>query len=771
MGFAISCLGLSLVAVASGRAVASATPGAFDPTFATSGVLVREASSGATGVAVAPRSGDIATSCCGVTSEFQVDQFSPSGAFLWQAAPFAGAAQAVAVEPSNGDVVAAGYESGTQCGGETEPVVAEYSPSGAFAWSHTLSCISGAEGAKLDGVAIGANGTVIVSGEETVNGIIETLVDYYSSTGSQTLAQPIVDKLGSSNSSGLAVAYSATNGDAYVAGSSYAGTEQELTVSAFTSGGVADSSFGVGGEATLSNNGSLASGVAVLSDGNVVAAGSDGGDQFLLAQFTPTGALDASFGSGGVVTNSPNLGSTVDQFNSLAYQAGGNVLVAAGQMGTGRTEQSVVAEYNGATGALDRSFGSSGYVEKSFATGPSFLSAVATQPNGAVVVAGNGPVVNVVAGEVVMRLLGPAVSVGNLPVLQVTTTGEYSVHFIANLNEPLFSNVSAVFCGGPGESVAGGGTCNDVTFPAGTTAISVLVSFAFTGGIGAQQVETLTVESTNGVSGNPGSSEGSVDVQHISAPPAHPGYWLVASDGGIFAFGGAGFYGSTGGITLNKPIVGMASTPDGKGYWLVASDGGIFAYGDAGFYGSTGGITLNKPIVGMASTPDGKGYWLVASDGGIFNYGDARFFGSTGGITLDKPVVGMAPTPDGKGYWLVGSDGGIFAYGDARFEGSTGGVTLDKPIVDMASYPGAPGYWLVASDGGIFNYGAAGFFGSTGGVTLDKPIVAMTPTYNGQGYWLVASDGGIFNYGNAKFLGSTGGDKLNKPIVGMAALP
>ena len=31
-----------------------------------------------------------------------------------------------------------------------------------------------------------------------------------------------------------------------------------------------------------------------------------------------------------------------------------------------------------------------------------------------------------------------------------------------------------------------------------------------------------------------------------------------------------------------------ASTPDGRGYWLVAADGGIFAFGDAGFYGSGG---------------------------------------------------------------------------------------------------------------------------------------------------------------------------------------
>ena len=76
-------------------------------------------------------------------------------------------------------------------------------------------------------------------------------------------------------------------------------------------------------------------------------------------------------------------------------------------------------------------------------------------------------------------------------------------------------------------------------------------------------------------------------------------------------------------MKLNQPIVGMAATPDGKGYWLVASDGGVFSYGDAGFYGSTGSLKLNKPIVGITATPDGKGYWLTAADGGVFNYGDA----------------------------------------------------------------------------------------------------------------------------------------------------
>ncbi len=255
-----------------------------------------------------------------------------------------------------------------------------------------------------------------------------------------------------------------------------------------------------------------------------------------------------------------------------------------------------------------------------------------------------------------------------------------------------------------------------------------------------------------------------------TAPITRPGYRFVASDGGVFDFGGAAFYGSTGNLTLNKPVVGMAVTPDGGGYWLVASDGGIFSFGDAMFYGSTGNLTLNKPIVGMAATPDGGGYWLVASDGGIFSFGDAVFFGSTGAIALNKPIVGMSTTPSGLGYWLVASDGGIFSFGNASFHGSTGALVLNKPVVGMATVPDGGGYWLVASDGGIFSFGDALFQGSTGALVLNKPVVGMAATSSGLGYWLVASDGGIFTFGDAGFSGSTGGIVLNKPIVGMTRL-
>jgi hypothetical protein len=209
---------------------------------------------------------------------------------------------------------------------------------------------------------------------------------------------------------------------------------------------------------------------------------------------------------------------------------------------------------------------------------------------------------------------------------------------------------------------------------------------------------------------------------------------------------GAGFHGSTGGIRLARPIVAMASTPTGKGYWLVASDGGMFAFGDARFHGSTGGRRLAGPIVAMVRSRTGRGYWLAGADGAVYAFGDARHRGSAAGAPLARQIVGMASTPTGRGYWLVASDGGVFAFGDARHRGSTGGVRLARPIVGMASTPTGGGYWLVASDGGMFAFGDARFRGSTGGMRLTRPVVGMAATPIGDGYWLVASDGGIFAF-------------------------
>jgi hypothetical protein len=164
-------------------------------------------------------------------------------------------------------------------------------------------------------------------------------------------------------------------------------------------------------------------------------------------------------------------------------------------------------------------------------------------------------------------------------------------------------------------------------------------------------------------------------------------------------------------LPLNHPIVGIqlqfapSAGPDGptvSGYWLVGSDGGVFAFGSATFHGSTGSRKLNAPVVGIAATPSGKGYWLLGADGGVFTFGDAKFRGSLGTTRSTQPTVALAATPSGKGYWLVGAGGTVTGFGDAAFHGS--GRTGSKIVGAAASSTGG-GYWLVAADGTVTGYG------------------------------------------------------------------
>ncbi|NNN10287.1 MAG: hypothetical protein HKL83_00280 [Acidimicrobiaceae bacterium] len=56
---------------------------------------------------------------------------------------------------------------------------------------------------------------------------------------------------------------------------------------------------------------------------------------------------------------------------------------------------------------------------------------------------------------------------------------------------------------------------------------------------------------------------------------------------------------------------------------MVASDGGVFSFGDAAFYGSTGNLQLSSPAISIKSSPDGKGYTIYTQGGQFFNFGDA----------------------------------------------------------------------------------------------------------------------------------------------------
>ena len=103
------------------------------------------------------------------------------------------------------------------------------------------------------------------------------------------------------------------------------------------------------------------------------------------------------------------------------------------------------------------------------------------------------------------------------------------------------------------------------------------------------------------------------------------------------SFGSAQFYGSAGSFDAAASSRRYRRRPSQAGYWLDASDGGIFAFGDAGFYGSIPASGLHpagraaghpqRPDRRHGASSDGGGYFMVASDGGVFAFGDAKFAG------------------------------------------------------------------------------------------------------------------------------------------------
>ena len=266
------------------------------------------------------------------------------------------------------------------------------------------------------------------------------------------------------------------------------------------------------------------------------------------------------------------------------------------------------------------------------------------------------------------------------------------------------------------------------------------------------------------------------EPQSFPVGPAARGYWLVGSDGGIFSFGAAGFYGSMGGTPLQRPVVGITPSASRTGYWLVASDGGIFSFGTSSFYGSIPAVglhpagsglpnSLNAPIVGMVPSITGHGYFMVASDGGVFAFGDARFEGSCPGIGgCDGRAVAVMPDSTGKGYWLVTNVGAVYAFGDATFYGAP--PAQSQSVVDAVATPDWRGYWLLYANGAVVPFGdAVGMGAPLGYVNGFNPATSIFPTADGKGYWVASGRGDVFAYGNAPYLGSEAAAGLNGEII------
>jgi uncharacterized delta-60 repeat protein len=163
----------------------------------------------------------------------------------------------------------------------------------------------------------------------------------------------------------------------------------DFALARYNPDGSLDATFGSGGKVTTEFTGGSdrASAVALQPDGKIVAAGTAfTGTSYnvALARYNPDGSLDATFGSGGKVTT--EFTGNFDQANAVALQPNGKI-VAAGNTGAGTSHDFALARYN-PDGSLDATFGSGGKVTTDFTGGSDQATALSLQPNGKIVAAG-----------------------------------------------------------------------------------------------------------------------------------------------------------------------------------------------------------------------------------------------------------------------------------------------------------------------------------------------------------------------------------------------
>ena len=156
----------------------------------------------------------------------------------------------------------------------------------------------------------------------------------------------------------------------------------------YTPGGALDPSFGTGGTLTLAPDSGThrAHALALLPDGRMVVAGLVGGGDFGVARLLPDGTPDSTFGEDGWVTT--DFGGGEDEAHAIVLQPDGRIVVG-GSSRFGAADGFALARYD-ADGSPDSTFGTDGRVTTGAASGVDRLAALLLQPDGHLVAVGTG---------------------------------------------------------------------------------------------------------------------------------------------------------------------------------------------------------------------------------------------------------------------------------------------------------------------------------------------------------------------------------------------
>jgi len=405
----VLALGLGLVLAVTG---AQAAPGALDPSFGSDGRVVTKSTLGNGAQAVAlQRDGKIVATgpvaAAGATElVFGLARYKPNGA-LDSSFGSGGIVKTITSSPDDvpravalqrdGRIIVAGVRQTENVGSGYRFMLARYTRSGTLDSTFgsrgiVTTAVGGRDQDYASGIAIQPNGKILVAGT-TLGPSLQTLIALvrYNPNGSLDTTFGSNGKVTTTiGSDAVANALALQpDGRIVVAGSSGEPRRDVFALARYNGNGALDPTFGSGGIVTTEIGGAddAAYAVGLQRDGKIVAAGrsrTGTQDRLAIVRYTSRGALDSGFGSGGAVTTAFGSGSA--NAYSLGVQRNGKI-VAGGTTYDGSRAFFALARY-GANGRLDSRFGSGGTVTTSVGPSDAFGWALALQPDGRIVLAG-----------------------------------------------------------------------------------------------------------------------------------------------------------------------------------------------------------------------------------------------------------------------------------------------------------------------------------------------------------------------------------------------
>jgi uncharacterized delta-60 repeat protein len=373
-----------------------ASDGSFDPTFGTGGEVTTPIGFGDDWIASAVLAPDgklvaVGSTYTGSHSEFLVARFgldgSPDASFGTGGVVIASFSSVdtygygVALQP-DGKIVACGLT-------DHGMVVARYLDDGTLDPSFGSSGVVTLNGMRAFAVAVRADGGIVVAGDSGYGFALAAL----DANGAASSGVVITNFGPSSTSSAFGLALDASGG-VVLAGRLYdyndLSNRDDFVLARYDATGALDTNFGSAGTVRTSLGPvDFAHAVSLQPDGKILAAGfagyslaPAGAADFAVARYLPNGALDPSFGGVGFVTT--DFGG-VDEANAMLLQPDGKIVLAGGTSVGG---DFAMARYT-SNGSLDPTFGGSGLVTTSFGFGVDLAYAIVRRPDGRLLVAGS----------------------------------------------------------------------------------------------------------------------------------------------------------------------------------------------------------------------------------------------------------------------------------------------------------------------------------------------------------------------------------------------